>query len=170
MSAGEKFSAAAALVALTLVLQCAWTGVLIRWGRDHFRSERRRVFGVARSAWLMVWVIADMIVLHLVQIVLWSGFYRWKCLPSWASAFYFSAANYTTVGAADIVLAPQWRSFGPLESLLGVLMCGLSASFLFAIVTRLVEHDETLLEEEVKEQAGGAPRVARPELPARAGV
>jgi hypothetical protein len=31
---------------------------------------------------------------------------------------------------------------GPLEGLTGVLMCGLSASLLFAIVTRLVERDQ----------------------------
>jgi hypothetical protein len=31
-----------------------------------------------------------------------------------------------------------WRSLGPVENLIGMLMCGLSASFLFAIVTRLV--------------------------------
>ena len=31
---------------------------------------------------------------------------------------------------------------GPLEGLAGVLMCGLSASLLFAIVTRLVKRDQ----------------------------
>ena len=36
---------------------------------------------------------------------------------------------------------------GPVESVTGVLMCGLSASFLFAIVTRLVEHEDPELAE-----------------------
>ena len=31
---------------------------------------------------------------------------------------------------------------GPVESVTGVLMCGLSASFLFAIVTRLVQVED----------------------------
>ena len=35
----------------------------------------------------------------------------------------------------------MWRTLGPLEGIIGVLMCGLSASFLFAIVTRLVERE-----------------------------
>jgi hypothetical protein len=35
----------------------------------------------------------------------------------------------------------MWRTLGPVESVAGVLMCGLSASFLFAIVTRLVGSD-----------------------------
>jgi len=34
-----------------------------------------------------------------------------------------------------------WRTLGPVESVIGVLMCGLSASFLFAIVTRLIERE-----------------------------
>jgi hypothetical protein len=46
------------------------------------------------------------------------------------------------------------EKLGPVEAITGVLMCGLSASFLFAIVTRLVEHverEERLLPEAVKE-------------------
>jgi len=35
-----------------------------------------------------------------------------------------------------------WRLLGPVESLTGVLMCGVSAGLLFAIVNRLVEHDQ----------------------------
>jgi hypothetical protein len=39
----------------------------------------------------------------------------------------------------------MWRTLGPVESIIGVLMCGLSASFLFAIVTRLVTRDAPLM-------------------------
>jgi hypothetical protein len=35
----------------------------------------------------------------------------------------------------------MWRTLGPVESITGVLMCGLSASILFAIVLRLVERE-----------------------------
>jgi hypothetical protein len=39
-------------------------------------------------------------------------------------------------------LPPNWRIFGPLESIIGVLMCGMSVSLPFAIVTRLITlHD-----------------------------
>jgi hypothetical protein len=90
----------------------------------------------------MVRFTSVIIALHLLQILLWAGFYRWNCFPSWESAFYFSAASYSTVGSGDLLLPQMWRSLGPVESVTGVLMCGLSAAFLFAIVTRLVEHDE----------------------------
>ena len=87
----------------------------------------------------MVRFATAMIVLHILQVILWAGFYRWKCLPSWESCFYFSATSYSTVGYGDIVLPNVWRTLGPIESVTGVLMCGISVSALFAIATQLVE-------------------------------
>lgn len=161
MSFGDKFATGAVLVALTLVLQCAWMAFLILWGRAHL-GRQRRVLGALRVTWVMVRITANIVVLHLLEILLWGGFYRWKCLSSWSSAFYFSAASYTTAGSGDVFLAPRWRFFGPLESLTGVLMCGLSASFLFAVVTRLVQHDDTLQQ---GEQTPLAPRDPAPLVP-----
>jgi len=65
----------------------------------------------------------------------------WRCFPVWESAFYFSAASYATVGYGDVVLPQMWRTLGPLESIIGVLMCGLSVSFLFAVVSRLIDRE-----------------------------
>jgi hypothetical protein len=89
----------------------------------------------------MVRLMTAFIGLHVLEILLWAGFYRWLCFTLWESAFYFSAASYATVGYGDVVLPQMWRTLGPVESIIGVLMCGLSASFLFAIVTRLVERE-----------------------------
>ena len=85
-----------------------------------------------------------MIGLHVAQIILWAGFYRWLCFASWEPAFYFSTASYSTVGYGDVILPRLWRNWGPLESVTGVEMCGLSVSLRFAIVTRLVGKYETL--------------------------
>jgi voltage-gated potassium channel len=140
---------AAILVALTLLLQCAGMAVLIHWVRTYLERGLHR-FGVFRSAILMVQFTSVIIALHLLQILLWAGFYRWNGLPSWESAFYFSAASYSTVGAGDLLLPRMWRTLGPVESVTGVLMCGLSAAFLFAIVTRLVKREERFLPELVR--------------------
>jgi hypothetical protein len=88
--------------------------------------------------------------LHLLEILLWAGFYRWLCFRLWEPAFYFSAASYATVGYGDVVLPQMWRNLGPVESIIGVLMCGLSASFLFAIVSRLVDRETKLSHEPAK--------------------
>lgn len=86
----------------------------------------------------MIRFSTGMIVLQILQILLWAAFYRWKCLPTWESSFYFSATSYSTVGYGDIVLPVAWHVLGPLESVAGVLMSGLSVSALFAIVNRMV--------------------------------
>jgi Ion channel len=85
-----------------------------------------------------------------VQIPRKAGFYRLLCFRLWEPAFYFSAANYATVGYGDVVLPQMWRNLGPMESIIGVLMCGLSASFLFAIVSRLVDRETKLSRERAK--------------------
>jgi len=82
------------------------------------------------------------VVLHGLEILLWAAFYRWRCLPSWESAIYFSASSYSTLGSNEMSLSTQWRTLGPLESVIGVLMCGISVSLLFAIVTRLINREE----------------------------
>src|SRR5579863_8904019 len=79
---------AAILVTLTLVTQSAGMGALIHWGRAQFRRELHRL-GPLRSAELIVRFMSVMMVFHLLQILLWAGFYRWNCFPSWENAFYF---------------------------------------------------------------------------------
>src|SRR6266851_6022759 len=133
-------SAAVVLVTLTLSLQCVGMAAMIAWTRTSLAPDVHRL-GPLRSALLMVRLMTAFIGLHVLEILLWAGFYRWLCFPLWESAFYFSAASYATVGYGDVVLPWMWRTLGPVESIIGVLMCGLSASFLFAIVTRLVERE-----------------------------
>jgi voltage-gated potassium channel len=140
MTFARQAGAAAMLVTLTLSLQCAGMATLIAWAKTSFASDVHRL-GPVRSAVLMVRFITAIIVLHLFEILLWAGFYRWRCFPLCEPAFYFSASSYATVGYGDVVLPEVWRTLGPVESIIGVLMCGLSASFLFAVVTRLVERE-----------------------------
>src|SRR6266567_561185 len=128
---------AVVLVIGTLWLQSAGMAFLIHWART-FIARGIRGLGPWMSVVLMIRFTTAMVVLHILQIVWGAGSYRWLFLPSWESAFYFSASSYSTVGW-DIVLPKVWRILGPMESVMGVLMCGISVSALFAIATRLVE-------------------------------
>ena len=76
----------------------------------------------------------------LAQVAVWAGsFLLCGALPDYATAFYHSAVNFTTLGYGDIVMSPGWRLLGPLEAANGVLMFGLSASAMFAVTNRLLQ-------------------------------
>ena len=128
------------LVGLTLWIQCAGIAVLIGWARASTEPGVDRLSSL-HAAMLMIRFSSLVVVLHFLQIFLWSVFYRWYCLPSWESSFYFSASSYSTVGYGDVVLPRVWRLLGPVESVTGVLMCGISVSCLVAVATRLVNRE-----------------------------
>lgn len=140
MTLFHEIATAVLLIILTLWLQCGGLVALIFWVRRLVDGDLHKL-GPFRSTALVVRLTAAVIVLHGVLILFWAGCYRWLCLPSWESAFYFSASSYVTVGYGDVVLPSNWRMLGPLESIVGVLMCGISVSVLFATVTWLVSRD-----------------------------
>jgi voltage-gated potassium channel len=132
----EQAGAAFVLVILTLWLESAGTAVLINEVRSVVTPDIHTFRSIQSTAIFVRFTIA-MVALHILGILLWASYYRWFCFASWDSAFYFSATNYTTVGC-DLSLPLKWRILGPIESVTGVLMCGISVSVLFAIATRLV--------------------------------
>ena len=128
------------LVTFTLWLQCAGIAVLIRMARTSIERGMARLSAL-RAAVLMIRFSVLVVVLHFLQISFWSAFYRLFCLPSWETSFYFSASSFSTVGYGDVVLPRIWRLLGPVESVTGVLMCGISVSCLFAVASRLIERE-----------------------------
>jgi hypothetical protein len=115
----------------------------VPWDRGAYSLDKnqhraRSRLSVLHAAILMIRFSILVIILHFLQIFLWSVFYRWYCLPSWEAAFYFSATSYSTVGYGDVVLPRIWRLLGPVEGVTGILMCGISVSFLFVVATKLV--------------------------------
>jgi len=140
----NQIGAALLLVSLTLFLQVSGVTALIEWlKRVLFRDVDKH--GPTYSATLVVQSTVAIVLLHGLAILLWAGFYRARCFSSWELAFYFSASSYSTVGYGDVVLPSTWRLLGPLESVTGVLMCGISVSVLFALVSRLLDRDEQSL-------------------------
>ena len=88
--------------------------------------------------WVLIRVASWMVAAHLVEIAIWASFFAWhQMFPDIETAFYFSAVTYTTVGYGDLVLPPKWRLIAGVEGLTGILMCGWSTGFLFAVVSRM---------------------------------
>jgi voltage-gated potassium channel len=136
----NQLAAAVLLLSLTLCLHCAGITTLIEWLKRVLTRDIHR-HGPVYAATLVVQSTLAIIVLHGLVILLWACFYRTRCFPSWELAFYFSATSYSTVGFGDVTLPSNWRLLGPLEGVTGMLMCGISVSILFALVTRLLDRD-----------------------------
>jgi len=106
--------------------------------RQRPRIEKRS--GMMADSLLLISVFALTVVLHLVNTGLWAGFYYKRHLfEDYETSFYFSLGSYTTIGYGDVVLPQRWRLLGGLEGVSGVLLCGLSTAFLFAIVNALFQ-------------------------------
>ncbi len=89
---------------------------------------------------LMMASVSIFMVAHLVEMAIWAvALLAIGEFHTFASAFYHSAVNYTTLGYGDIVMTPRWRLLGPLEGADGMLMFGLSTAVLFTAVFRLIQ-------------------------------
>ena len=94
--------------------------------------------------WLLIRTAGWLILLHLIEISLWALVYVWRqAMPDVHAAFYFSAVTYTTTGYGDLVLPETWRLVGGIEALTGILMCGWSTGFFFAVVNRMYRSQQT---------------------------
>ena len=95
------------------------------------------------QTWLLIRIAGWLILLHLIEISLWALFYVWReGMLDLNSAFYFSSATYATVGYGDLVLPKELRLIGGIEALTGILMCGWSTAFFFAVVVRMYRSSE----------------------------
>ena len=91
---------------------------------------------------MFIRVAGWMILIHLIEITVWGLFYAvQRAMPDLPSALYFSAVTYTTTGYGDLVLPEEWRLVGGVEALTGILMCGWSTGFFFAVVNRMYQAD-----------------------------
>jgi hypothetical protein len=114
----------------------------VSWALQRLRRLHRRRLEWWQSTRLFVAVSVWIVLLHLAEISLWAAYYVWcGAMPDLPSALYFSAVTYTTTGYGDVVLTEGWRLLGAVEALTGILMCGWSTGFFFAILNRVYQQD-----------------------------
>jgi hypothetical protein len=125
-----------ALMAACVAIHASGLTTALRWLQKRPPMVDRfwpmTTFLIRLAAWI--------ILLHLIQICAWALLYVWQeALPDFPAAAYFSAVTYTTTGYGDMVLPPEWRLVGGIQALTGILMCGLSTGFFFAVVSRSIQ-------------------------------
>ena len=99
------------------------------------QSIRQAKTGLTHHALLLILVFVVVIFLHVMEAILWATFYYGRGLfQDFETSLYFSLSSYTTIGFGDVVLPQRWRLLGTIEGISGVLLCGVSTAFIFAIV------------------------------------
>jgi voltage-gated potassium channel Kch len=132
-----EVSVAFVIVAICVMIHTSVLLVFAKWMLGHLAIiESRRL--LTHHAALLILVFFIVIVLHLLETALWASFYYWQSLfPDFETSLYFSLTSYTTIGFGDVVLPQKWRLLGAMEGISGVLLCGLSTAFIFAVVNLL---------------------------------
>lgn len=127
------------LVSLCVVVHTFGLVLLADWLIRH-PAKVEPQFRISRYSRLLISVFAVITLLHLVETFIWAAFYDlWGHFSDLETSWYFSLGSYTTIGYGDVVLPAKWRLLGGIEGINGVLLCGLSAAFLFGIVNQMFE-------------------------------
>ena len=135
----KELLVAFAIVAVCLLLHVVTIVVLADWLLDQ-REKRQEQIGTFGYMFLLIASFTVIIMLHMVEICIWGVFYFVRSLfPDFETSIYFSITSYTTIGFGDVVLPRAWRMLGGIEGITGVLLCGLSTAFVFAIVNAMVQ-------------------------------
>jgi hypothetical protein len=75
-----------------------------------------------------------------VQVALWGLlFVVLGEFDEFYESVYHSAVNFASLGYGDIVMSHRWKLLGPLEALCGVLMLGMNAAVLMAILQHMLK-------------------------------
>jgi len=140
-----KLLFASCLVAITVIIHAVGLGMMLSYALRSTGQLETRFWPIT---WLLIRIAWLLLVIHLFEVAVWALFFWWqKCLPGLESSFYFSGVTYATIGYGDLVLPKEWRLFGPIEGLTGILMCGLSTAFFFAVMTRKIYSAWTITRE-----------------------
>ena len=131
---------ACVLVAVTVTIHSAGLVALVRALQ---RSQGESSMSTGSMTWLLIRTTWMLLLIHLVEIAVWGLFYLGAGLEDGESAFYFSGVTYATIGYGDVVLQEPWRMLAPIEGLTGILMCGLSTGFFFAVLLKMLGSEES---------------------------
>jgi len=139
MSGHASWAWGLSLIALTMaihataVVMMAFAGVRIR---DRLEARHHDLWKLIAIMICMIVVTGLLLaVLHAMECVIWAAAYWWLgALDSFTDALLYSVDSMSTRGASGLTLQPRWRMMGALEAVGGMLVFGVSAAYIFAVM------------------------------------
>ncbi|MEM1073683.1 MAG: ion channel [Pseudomonadota bacterium] len=84
-------------------------------------------------------VVFCLLISHTVQLYIWAvSIWLLGALPWYEEPIYFALVTYTTVGYGDVTLPPDFRIFGAMAGVNGVLAFGMTTAFLVSFFPRII--------------------------------
>ena len=132
------------LIGLPFMLLCMVVQVTLAfWGVRYFVRKTATADVVRGSLYGLRPLLVVMLVMMLgtiLQIALWGVLFvvlgEFDVLYE---AIYHSAVNFASLGYGDIVMSDPWKLLGPFEAVCGVLMLGMTAAALMAIMQQMIK-------------------------------
>ena len=124
---------------LCLLIHVAGLLLLAEWLilRPHLIEGKKAIF---RYSLVLVTLFTAILCLHTLETSLWATFYYLRGLFSdFETSLYFSVSSYAAIGYGDILLPQRWRLVGAIEGVTGVLLCGISTAFIFAVINAMFQ-------------------------------
>ena len=132
------------LVGLPVTLLCLIVqATAALWSVRHFLRQTESIEGASRFLQAIRPLLIAMLIMmfgSLVQTALWGALFVYLGeFDDLYQAIYHSAVNFTSLGYGDVVMSAQWKLLGPFEAMNGVLMLGMSAAALMAILQEVIK-------------------------------
>ena len=135
----NEIAVAGLIVSVCLLLHVAGLLLMAEWllqRREYLARKGARI----RYAILMFLLFTGIMLLHICETAMWAVFYYTRGLfQDLETSLYFSLTSYTTIGYGDVLLPQRWRLLGALEGISGVLLCGISTAFIFAVMSAMFQ-------------------------------
>jgi hypothetical protein len=114
------------------------------------------LFTLILASWMIM-------VTHLIEVMVWAGFFLWKgAFPSHSIAYYFSLNEYTTVGS-NYNLPLNWRLLEGMIATAGLLTFAWSTGVLLTLAQEFQDQQMRLLKQKHdKRHPNAAPASAAP--------
>lgn len=121
-----------ALVAITMVIHgCGMLATLIGCRAIGHSADRPMSF--MRGATVLVLASWMIVLVHLLEVLVWSFFFVWQGgMPDQSTAYYFSLMQYTTVGSS-FNLPLRWRMLDGMLAIAGLMTFAWSTGVLFTL-------------------------------------
>jgi hypothetical protein len=132
------------LVGLPVMMLCLIVQATVSlWSVRHFVRQTEAIEDASRFLQSIRPLLTSMLVMmfgSLVQMSLWGALFVFLGeFDELYQAIYHSAVNFTSLGYGDVVMSAKWKLLGPLEAMNGVLMLGMSAAALMAILQEVIK-------------------------------